>query len=140
MITKIKTITKDCEFKPFYEKFIEDQMKSLIEITVNEPKENFEKEIDKLFPIQIFNKRIEVFNLPIKFTGKAKLLSLVYTEGNPGKMMALLIDCLQKYDGEVIDIDKLVEIYPEGFYTQESFIDYVDNYIKTRKVAWSEIY
>ncbi len=114
-------------------------------ILMGEPNEGFEEEFNGSkapFPIQILNKRIEALELKIKFTGKAKLLLLIYTEGNPGKIVTSLIDCLTKFGNKefTIDCDELVQVYPDGFYTEDSFIELVDDYFKTRKVIWSEIY
>lgn len=84
--------------------------------------------------------------LPIEFTAKAKMLALILTGGNPGKMMTVLIDCLTYWDLEkgqekvLVDDSKICDLYPTGFYTEDSVINLVDNYFKTRKVAWSEIY
>lgn len=52
----------------------------------------------------------------------------------------VLIDCLQKYEGQTITLNHLAGVYPEGFYDEKSFGTYVDKYIKTRKAKWSKIY
>jgi len=101
---------------------------------------------DVPFPIQIIQKRIEVMNLPISFTPKALLIALIMTDGNPGKMITVLIDCLDNFlDDEEnpveIDDDKLsMNLYPWGFYNNDSFQQYVETYLKPRKVKWGHIY
>ena len=78
--------------------------------------------------------------LPIKFTLKAKFILWVLTEQNPGKMMVALIDCLTHYEGTEVTDDQVCELYPDGFYTDDSVRNYVDNYCKTKLCKWSEIY
>jgi hypothetical protein len=95
---------------------------------------------DPIFAVQILEKRIEVGQLPITFTASAKLASIAVTEGNPGRMVVLLIEALTKHEGETIDCNHIAELYPFGFYDETTFIDLVDNYIKPRLIKWSEIY
>ena len=89
---------------------------------------------------KILEKRIEVLKLPIEFTNNAKIAIDCFTLGNPGKTVALLIDCLTKYEGQKVSVSMLSDVYPFGFYNEETFEDYVDNYLKTNKAKWSEIY
>ena len=62
------------------------------------------------------------------------------TKGVPGKGVALLIDCLTKHKGETITLKELTELYPWGFYKEEVCEDYIDNYLKPKKVKWAELY
>jgi len=149
MKTEIKETAKELEFNPTYSPVSAEQTQQFMSILLGEPKEGFDKMMssdEAPFPIQILNKRVNLMELPIIFTSKAKMLALILTDGNPGKMVTLLIDCLTHLDLEtdqekrLIDENKIIDIYPSGFYSQNSFIEYVDNYIKLRKVAWSEIY
>src|SRR4030042_1767272 len=94
------------------------------------------------FFIKVLENRIEVMKLPITFTIGAKLSILSFAKVI-GHMIIILIDCLTKYYVDkpvVIDCQKLIELYPFGFYREEVVIDYVDNYLKPRKVKWAEIY
>jgi len=131
---------KELGFVPKYEPLSNKNTEYLVTILMGGPmKEILDTEAP--FPIQVLRKRISGLNLPIKFTPKAELIALILTEGNPGKMITLLIDCLTEFQGETIDENSLCEnLYPWGFYTYESFVDYIDNYIKPRKVKWSNIY
>lgn len=99
---------------------------------------------EKLPIMQIVQKRITGYNLPIKFTDAALLYIAILSDGNPGKAMVILIDSLQRYgnDKDVVEVttSDLCELYPWGFYTYDSFVDYIDNYLKNRKVKYSEIY
>jgi hypothetical protein len=96
-------------------------------------------ELGSNFLLQILKKRIVALDLPIEFTLPAAIAAISLAS-NPGKIVTLLIDCLTAYEGETITINKLTEMYPFGFYNEETFIDYIDNYLKPRKVAWSEVY
>ncbi len=95
--------------------------------------------IEVPFLTKILLQRIEAFELPISFTPVAAL-GIGALVKNPGQTVALLVDALNKYEGESVDMEKLSELYPFGFYTQDSFEQYVDQYLKPRKVKWAEIY
>lgn len=135
METPTKT-AKELGLIPKYEPMTPEQTKMLTRVLIGTPVEN----IEMPFVIRILEKRIEVMQLPIKFTVKGKFAALTLSEGNPGKMMTILIDCLTKYEGQEVDGGMICDIYPIGFYSENSFMDYVDNYIKTRQVKWSQIY
>lgn len=91
------------------------------------------------FLSEVVKKRIEVYNLPISFTVPA-LVAINALVELPGQAVTLLIDALNKYESGIIDMEKLAELYPYGFYTKESFMKYVDEYLKPRKVPWAELY
>lgn len=130
---------KELGFNPIYQQLTDEQSRMLISILLsnNEP-DIPENEIP--FPIKIIEKRIDVLKLPIKLTTTAKLLLLVLTDGNPGKMVTSLIDCLVKFENQTVTKDMVCDLYPNGFYNENSFIEYVDNYLKLKKSKWSEIY
>jgi hypothetical protein len=143
MKTEIKETAKELGFISTYSPMSEEQTHQFMSILLGEMKEGFEEMMsseEAPFPIQILNKRVELMELPISFTAKAKMLALILTEGNPGRIMTVLIDCLTRFEGQEVDDYKLIQVYPEGFYSENSFIDLVDNYFKLRKVKWSEIY
>lgn len=99
---------------------------------------------EKIFVIEILLKRIEVHNLPIKFTPEGLIAAYAMTENNPGRAVVLLIDCLTKHEGETVNAGMLAELYPYGFYSEETMCDYIDNYLKNPevkpKVKWAELY
>ena len=86
-------------------------------------------------------KRVEAFNLPLKFT-PAGLLALTFlTEGRPGKGVIGIIDLLTKYEGkETIEMQDIYDLYPLGMYNTKVSEDYIDNYLKPKKVKWAAIY
>jgi len=98
----------------------------------------------KVLIIEIILKRIEVLSLPIKFTTTGLLGAYAFTENNPGKAMILLIDCLTIYEGKTITAEMLADIYPFGFYSEDTTNSYVDDYFKNLEVRpyvkWAEIY
>lgn len=96
----------------------------------------------ELFPFacQVVQKRVKAFNLPIKFTDNALLSITAFVGNNPGRTVALLIDALTKYENKTVTVEMLCELYPWGIYTEESLGDYIDNYLKPKKVKWAEIY
>ena len=85
------------------------------------------------------DKRIEAFNLPIKFTPLA-LLSFTAFATNIGGAITILIDCLGKFEGQEVTVEKLCDLYPYGWYTEESFAKYVDEYLKPQKFEWAKVY
>ena len=125
-------------FKPKFERLSKEQSELFINILFSEIKQIPEKELPHV--IRILDKRIEVMKLPIKFNLKAKLLLFVLTDSNPGRMMLALIDSLTKYEGKEVTEGEICDIYPEGFYSEESVLEYVEKYCKTRLCKWSEIY
>lgn len=92
------------------------------------------------FCSKVIQTRINALNLPIKFSKTALFAAYSLHEGNVGKAVTILIDCLCKYKDDEITVAKLTEVYPWGFYTDATFQDYVDNYLKLKKTLWSEIY
>ena len=98
-------------------------------------------QIFELSPLStIIRKRIEAFNLPISFRDTGLLALEAIANGNPGRAIVCLIDCLHKFEGEEVTASKMCDLYPYGHYNEETFEDYVDNYLKTRKIKYSEIY
>jgi hypothetical protein len=97
------------------------------------------EDIEKQFLIQVLNKRIEVLKLPITFTPPAKMAILAFVD-RAGYLVALLIDCLNAYEGKEITPEMLADLYPVGFYDEATLDRYIDNYLKTRRVKWAEIY
>lgn len=107
------------------------------------PEEGFDKipDDDIPFSVRIITQRIKVMQLPISFTKKALFMGFVITNGNPGAMVTLLIDSLTKFEGKTVTGDMLsIELYPWGFYAQESFWEYVEEYLRPQKVKWGFIY
>lgn len=90
------------------------------------------------FLTQIILKRIEVLNLPIRFS-KYALIALSAFVRSPGEAVVLLIDCLDKFEGQEVTMEKLVELYPWGFHNEKEFAKRVDEH-KERKHKWSEVY
>ena len=100
----------------------------------------WDKSADDMPPLtQILMKRIEHLQLPIKFTQPAAI-GFMALAPNPGKTVVLLIECLQMYEGKVIDMEKLSHLYPAGFYNEETLATVIDKYMKTRKAKWSWVY
>ena len=86
------------------------------------------------FLSNIIRKRIEVLKLPIKFTEYDLFVD------RPGSAVLLLIDALTKYEDETITIKKLAELYPNGFYDEQTLVTIIDEELKTGKRKWAEIY
>lgn len=90
----------------------------------------------------VVKQRIESMKLPIGFTPHA-LLAINALADRVGSAVVILIDALTKYEGTVVTTSELADLYPSGFYDEETLTDYIDNYLKPRnptKVKWAEIY
>jgi hypothetical protein len=89
----------------------------------------------------LVEKRIKAFDLPIGFTPTGIIAIECLSGGNPGRVVVILIDCLNKFrPRRDVGLEDISKIYPHGFYKKEALKDYVDNYIKPRKIEWSSIY
>jgi len=90
------------------------------------------------FNSRVVFRRIGAMNLPIAFTLDAyKLIDQLCDE--PGRAVVLLIDCLQRYEGQVVDAKKISALYPEGFYREDDFRIMVEM-LRARKVRWAKVY
>lgn len=118
-----------------------------------------ERGIDDFLPLQIILKRIEAFDLPIKFTQSGLAASIIWAT-TPGRGMAFLIDCLKsdtklslwkelKENGKKFkEEDKLSldacyiseKVYPWGVMTDDNLCYYIDTYLKPRKDNWFFLY
>lgn len=97
-------------------------------------------EVAALFTSKVIDGRIKAFNLPIKFTPAGYLLAGLFSRGSPGKVVTILVDALNKFEGKTIGHDEMIDLYPFGFYTEDAFTSYVDDHLKKRAVKWAEIY
>jgi hypothetical protein len=84
-------------------------------------------------------KRIEVMDLPIKFTPLALLAINCFCD-RPGAAVLLLVDALNYFKDKTVTVQTLRELYPVGFYTEAAMIDRVDNELKTKKDFYGYVY
>jgi len=89
-------------------------------------------------------KRIEVYELQDKIDNcEIFKILMIFNINNPGKAMVILLDFLEYYDrhSKKANVkDMMLEVYPKGFYDESTFINIIDNYIKTKKVKYAGIY
>lgn len=109
------------------------------EITGKSVSEVTTKAIEGQGLIRILDLRIEAFKLPITFTlpGKMAALALVSVAG---AMVILLIDCLNAFEGKAVGAGELANLYPDGFYDLETLERYANEYMRPRRVKWSDVY
>ena len=145
MKTELTKNAIELGFKPKYVP-LEKDFFSLLLAAITKTEEECTKLVGMLakdnmnHSLKILEKRIEVMALPISFTSGGKLTALALTQGNPGRMIALLIDCLTQHEDRKINPEMLCVMYAIGFYSEASYIQYVDTYLKTKTVKWSEVY
>lgn len=90
---------------------------------------------------QIIQKRIEVYELNIKFSITGVIAAMALTRGVPGRCVTLLIDLLNTLpQGHEVTARDLAYLYPHGFYNEETFGEYIDTVLKPRKMNWTHIY
>lgn len=142
MKTKLTQTATQLGFNPRYSEMSREQSELLMSVIFSSMKcdEVDIPEEEKPHPIKMIEKRIEVIKLPITLKPSAKLAILILTDGNPGKMNAALIDCLIRFENKEVSVGEICELYPMGFYSDKSALEYIDNYLKTKKTKWSEIY
>jgi hypothetical protein len=125
---------------PKYEPMNEEQCKVFITaVMLEQKKETSIPEVEGHFFLKILNKRIEAGKLPISFTAPAKMAVLALVD-RAGSVVALLIDCLNAFEGKTVTVDDLANLYPTGFYDEPTLMRYIDSYLKHRQVKWSELY
>ena len=131
---------RELGFIPRYKAMTRDQTESLMRVVLTKEEDINIPDNNLPFILQLLNKRVEALKLSINFTNKGKLAAMVLSEGNPGRMVTILIDCLIKYEGKTITDDEICSLYPMGFYDDDSFEIYVEQYLKPKKTKWSNIY
>jgi hypothetical protein len=99
---------------------------------------------ENVFAVEVIMKRIEAYGLPISFTPEGLIGAYALSENIPGRVVVLLIDCLTKFEGQTVTASMLADLYPFGFYSEETFTRYVDKYLKDKdmrpRVRWACIY
>lgn len=131
-------------FNPKFQPLTHDAAKLFLDLTWTELKnrDDFEASFpDSELPFlsQIFKQRVEVLDLPVKLT-KRGLLAVNCFAQRPGAAIVVLVDFLTKYEGQELTCSRLANLYPVGFYSEDSMVDLIDNYMKPKKVKWSELY
>ena len=65
----------------------------------------------------------------------------ILSGGNPGRAIMMLIDlCGTFKNRSIITSAEIVEKYPNGIYSKDTFMNICDYYVKTGKVLFSEMY
>lgn len=94
---------------------------------------------EKGLAVKIVERRIEVMRLPISFSTTG-LASIQLFARSAGHAVAILIDALNMFEGKEVTAEDFAQLYPDGFYTDDAFALYVEEYLKPRKIKWSDIY
>ena len=65
----------------------------------------------------------------------------ILSGGNPGRAIMMLIDlCGTFKNRSIITSEEIIEKYPTGVYSDDTFMNICDYYVKTGKVLFSEMY
>lgn len=101
------------------------------------------KGVEDSFLYKIYQKRMEVLKLPLKLSPTA-LFFLICLCDRVGHVPVFMIDCLElqrDLHKDNLTLDDVVKgLYPWGFYTEEAFINRIDNEIKPGKGEFDSIY
>ena len=130
------------ETKQKYQPLTKDRTEMFLKCVLLEHKDKeWTPPTDEKWPAlsRIVQLRINVMKLPISFTSAA-LMSVNCLCDRPGAAVLLLIDALDKYEGQKVDMKMMADLYPIGFYTEEAFIERIDKEIKEGKGKWDYVY
>lgn len=104
-------------------------------------KSEFREELDMFFFQHAIQKRIDIMELPIRFT-LGTMLSIHSFVDRIGSAILLLVDSLECFVKEknnylnpaIVDIEDLISMYPYGFYNfdDERFQYWMEHYVKLR--------
>ena len=65
----------------------------------------------------------------------------ILSGGNPGRAIMMLIDLCGTFKNRpIITSEEIIEKYPTGVYSDDTFMNICDYYVKTGKVLFSEMY
>ena len=65
----------------------------------------------------------------------------ILSGGNPGRAIMMLIDLCGTFKNKsIITSEEIIEKYPTGVYSDDTFMNICDYYVKTGKVLFSEMY
>ena len=65
----------------------------------------------------------------------------ILSDGNPGRAIMMLIDLCGTFKNRpIITSEEIIEKYPTGVYSDDTFMNICDYYVKTGKVLFSEMY
>jgi hypothetical protein len=97
-------------------------------------------EVATWFSSKIINKRIEGFDLPIRFTTGGLIAVAAITKMVAGRVVSTLIELLNRHEGGLVTSEMIADLYPLGFYKEEVFGELIDEMLKARRLKWSQIY
>jgi hypothetical protein len=112
----------------------------------DETTEIIERDKKLPFPMRVLKGRLVKAELPINFTVNGAIAMTAVTHGNPGRMVAGLVNILTHYvdvkksENHIVNVSDVVRVYPNGDLNEENMLDYIDNYLKPNRVKWAELY
>ena len=99
--------------------------------------------IDNDFASRVFSKRIEYLDAKDKIPDIVTLALSVFGFRTPAEAVIAVIDCFNHVakTGEVLTAKAIyTEIYPDGFYTEDTVTLIIDNVLKPNKCSTADIY
>lgn len=99
--------------------------------------------LKECFAYQVALRRIQSLNLQDKVSEHMALLAVLYEISNPGQVIIMLMSLLDFYDEnnkKATTEDVIVQIFPNGFYADETCLYIIDNFIKTGSAKNAVIY
>jgi len=106
-------------------------------------KELFKDALEESFLLKIYDKRISGLKLEDKVSTETGVYIHLFGLDNPGKVVLMLVDILDASErlGRKIEFaDVAMEVYPNGFYTDETVIGLIDKVLKPKRCSYSTIY
>jgi len=144
-VVTVSSVLEELKYEPNYQSLDLDGMKLLTVLfgASDEQKAEMSKELNKSGLGAVLRKRVEVFKLTEQVSLDAMIFWLALGIEGPGELMLYLIEVLDFYsinNRAAVLNDFAMQIYPDGFYTDESARYIVSNVIKEGRATNGTIY
>lgn len=141
----IEDVMREKNFRPEYKNLSEDGVRLFLQFTTSSEVLQHvlkSKEYKDQFFTEILDGRINTFELQEKVKHEALISYIVFELNNPAKVILLLIRLLEFYEKNkrAAGWKDIVNIFPMGFYDDNTCRFIIENCLKTRKTINSEIY
>ena len=152
----VRQLLDDTEFvkgmRKEYTPFEEYQTRLFIMFTMEDKKKPEERKFindfinsddyNGQFITKVLKKRIEAFKLEDKINDEVLAMWICFGISSPGAAIIYLIDLLEFYETHhrKADISDISNIYPFGFYDENTLLFIIDNIMKPNRSIFSKIY
>ena len=155
-IKTVRQLLEDSEFTKGlikdYVPFKEFQTKLFVMFTMEDKKKPEDRifindfinsdDYNNQFLTKVLKKRIEACELSNMINEEVLAMWVCFSISSPGAAIIYLIDLLEFYETykRKAEISDISNIYPFGFYNENTLLFIIDNIMKPNKSIWSKIY